>query len=76
MPIENSILEIDNKNVHITAVKRTDNGNGIIVRMFNPTEKVQKICLKGQKRKMDETVSGEFDGNIEAKKIVTVRIRK
>lgn len=62
--------------MHITAVKRADDGEGIIVRMFNPTEKIQKISLKGKKCKMDESILGNFDGKIEAKKIVTVRIQK
>jgi hypothetical protein len=75
LPLENSLFEIDNKNIHITAVKRADDGNGIIVRMFNPTEKTQKISLKGQKCKMDETVIGDFDGIIETKKIVTLRLK-
>ena len=74
LPLENSLFEIDNRNIHITAVKRADDGNGIIVRMFNPTVKTQKIKIKAKKCKMDETVTGDFDGAVGAKKIVTLRL--
>ena len=75
LPLKSSLFEIDNKNVHVTAVKKADDGAGIIVRLFNPTEKTQKIKLKAQTCKMDETVLGSFDGKIEPKKIATLRIK-
>ena len=74
LPLESSLFEIGNKNVHVTAVKKADDGNGIIVRMFNPSEERQTVNLKGVKCKMDETALGDFDGTVGAKKIVTVRI--
>ncbi|MBQ7574236.1 MAG: hypothetical protein IJT23_08250 [Clostridia bacterium] len=73
LPLENSMFEIENKNVHVTAVKRADNGNGIIVRMYNPTDTEQRVDINAQKCKMDESVIGEFDGIVGAKKIVTVK---
>ncbi len=74
LPLKNSLFEIDNKNVHITAVKRADDRNGVIVRMYNPTGDEQKVGLKGQRCRMDESPAGAFDGTVAAKKIVTVRI--
>ena len=73
LPLENSMFEIENKNVHVTAVKRADNGEGIIVRMYNPTDTEQRVDISAQKCKMDESVIGEFDGIVGAKKIITVK---
>lgn len=80
LPLENSLLSIDNKNVHVTAVKQAEDGNGIIVRFYNPTAETQKVAIKADgkvyKCKMDESADGEYNGIAEAKKIVTVRIVK
>lgn len=80
LPLENSLFEIDNKNVHITAVKRADDGNGTVVRFYNPTneEQIVNFNTKNQIKlcKMDETVIGDYTGKVGAKKIVTVRIEK
>ena len=80
LPHESSLFEIDNKNVHITAVKRADDGNGTIVRFYNPTDTEQTVNFNTKNQiklcKMDETVVGEYTGIAEAKKIVTVRIEK
>ena len=80
LPLENSLLSIDNKNVHITAIKQAEDGNGIIVRFYNPTEEMQNvtICANGKQYlcRMDEAVIEEYKGVADAKKIVTVRIAK
>lgn len=73
LPLENSMFEIENKNVHVTAVKRADNGEGIIIRMYNPTDTEQRVDISAQKCKMDESVIGAFDGIVGAKKIITVK---
>lgn len=78
LPLSNSVLEIDNQNIHVTAIKRADDGNGIILRYYNPTNEVQKVKVKTDGRiyrcKMDETVTGDYDGKAEPKKIVTLRV--
>ncbi len=80
LPLESSLLSIDNKNIHVTAIKRADDGNGIIVRFFNPTDETQKVIIKAEgkqyKCKLDESVEGEYTGAAEPKKIITVRIVK
>lgn len=80
LPLSNSMFEIDNQNIHVTAIKRADDGNGIILRYYNPTDEVQKVKVKTDGRiyrcKMDETVTGDYDGKAEPKKIVTLRVVK
>ena len=71
---------MDNKNVHITAIKQADDGNGIIVRYYNPTDETQKVTINASgtqyKCKLDESIDCEYCGIAEPKKIVTVRIVK
>ncbi len=78
MLLENSLLSVDNKNVHITAIKQAEDGNGVIVRYYNPTDEAQKVTIKAEgkqyKCKLDESIEGEYTGVAEPKKIVTVRI--
>ncbi len=83
LPHVSSLLSIDNGKVHVTAIKPSEDGKAIVVRMFNPTDDVQtvnlnsgfeykKIYLAG----MDETIKHEISNDIELahKKIVTVYI--
>ncbi len=79
--LENSLFDIDNKNVHVTAVKNAEDGNGIIVRYYNPSEKEETVTLnaagKLYKCKIDETTEHEISRTytVPAKKIMTVRIK-
>lgn len=83
LPYESGLLEIDNKRLHVTALKRADNGEGTVVRLYNPTETEQSFTLKTKLGKeifecsMDETVKTRLDENItvKPKKIVTLIIR-
>ena len=83
LPYESGLLEIDNKRLHVTALKRADNGEGTVVRLYNPTETEQSFTLKTKLGKeifecsMDETVKNRLDENItvKPKKIVTLIIR-
>ena len=78
LPRENSLFELDNRNVHVTAVKRAEDGNGIIVRYYNPTDAEQRVALDTKRKiyrcKMDESVLEDYDGTAAPKKIVTLRI--
>lgn len=82
MPLEDSLLEVDNKNIHVTAVKRADDGNGIIVRYYNPSDKDENVRINARGKKvlckMDESIIEEIEDNYKAKakKIITVRIVK
>lgn len=80
LPLENSILSIDNKNVHVTAIKRAQDGNGIIVRLYNASESEQTITVETDKElfkcKMTEDTEHKIEKThtIGAKKIETMRI--
>jgi hypothetical protein len=49
LPRAHSFLEIENEALHVSAVKQSENGEGWIVRMFNPTNQTLggRICLNG-----------------------------
>lgn len=80
LPCSASLLSVDNGNIHISAVKPAENGKGIIIRLFNPTDTEQKVNLTlGFAARlyfagMDETVREEINGaiNVPHKKIITV----
>ncbi len=79
---ENSLFAIDNKNIHVTAVKRADDGNGIIVRYYNTTDSRQEVTINTDgelcKCKMTEEITEKISKThiAEAKKIITLRIVK
>ena len=80
LPHSASLLSADNGNIHISAVKPAENGKGIIIRLFNPTDTEQRVNLTlGFAARlyfagMDETVREEINGaiNVPHKKIITV----
>ena len=80
LPLENSILSIDNKNVHVTAIKRAQDGNGIIVRLYNASESEQIITVETDKDlfkcKMTEDMEHKIEKThtIGVKKIETLRV--
>lgn len=82
LPHTYSMFELDNKNVHITAVKKSEDGNGTVIRMYNPTEALQNVtlnseCKKAELLKINEEFVEEIENtfSISPKKIVTVKIR-
>lgn len=46
LPKEQSFLQIDPKELVLTALKRAENGEGIVVRLFNPTQKSVEGSLR------------------------------
>ena len=82
LPRENSLLSIDNKNVHVTAVKRAEDGNGTIIRFYNASEQEQTVAVQTAetvyKCKMTEETEQKISNKITvgAKKIETLRIVK
>lgn len=81
LPLESSLFEIDNPQIHVTAVKRAEDGDGIIIRYYNPSDMTQNVSIKTDRElylcKADESVIGKIANpyRAEPKKIVTVRMR-
>jgi hypothetical protein len=51
LPLQHSFLEIENADLHVSAVKQSEDGKGWVVRLFNPTTRTLsgKIRLNGGK---------------------------
>lgn len=51
LPLAHSFLEVENDALHVSAVKQSENGEGWVVRLFNPTAGTlrSKISLNGGK---------------------------
>jgi mannosylglycerate hydrolase len=45
-PLEKSFLELKDEGLHVSAVKRSENGDGWIVRLFNPFEHTVKTAVR------------------------------
>jgi mannosylglycerate hydrolase len=45
LPHSQSVITLDNTLLHITAIKKAEDGNGLIVRLFNPDTATQKATL-------------------------------
>lgn len=81
LPHTYSLLEIDNRNIHITAVKAAEDGSGTVVRFYNPTDSIQNVTVNSASDslynlRMDETVIEKVgkDITVMPKKIVTIKI--
>ena len=46
LPEENSFFSLDREGVIISTIKKAEDGQGVIVRMYNLTEEEQKVSLK------------------------------
>ncbi len=89
LPHEASLLALHNRDVHIAAVKQAEDGDGLVVRLFNPTAHEQHAPLQigvpvdaVEHVRMDESPLGklDLDGStlplaIPPHKIVTLRLR-
>jgi len=88
LPLEGSLFSIENKNIHVTCVKRAEDGTGLIIRMFNPQDEsvlchihFERGLNKASFCRMDEAMIGvaEVKGNtlpcnLQPKKIVTLKV--
>ncbi|EGT3616726.1 alpha-mannosidase [Clostridium perfringens] len=79
---ENSLLGIDNKNIYISVCKEAYEKDGLILRLFNPSENIEKVKLSGEKiskiifANLYERELGEVDHiEIVPKGYVTVKIK-
>lgn len=64
LPLGDSMLEIDNTHIHVTAIKRAEDGNGTIVRYYNPKNEPQSVTIKTKGSlyicRMDESIIEEI----------------
>lgn len=88
LPQEASLFLLDNASLHVTCVKQAEDGKGLIIRLFNPLNQMQKAALQftkgirtAQLVKMDESLishltaaGGIVEYAVEPKKIRTFRI--
>ena len=83
LPKTASVLSVDNPYLHVTAVKNSEDDSGLIVRMYNPTEKAQSftfgLCRSAKKItlcKMSEEYLSDADikNTVLPKKIATYKI--
>ncbi|MBO5895815.1 MAG: hypothetical protein J6Q83_00825, partial [Clostridia bacterium] len=45
-PLSHSFLELKDENLNVSAVKRSEDGEGWVVRLFNPSDKVVKNAIR------------------------------
>ncbi|MCK5851744.1 hypothetical protein KAH27_01835, partial [bacterium] len=88
LPHEFSLFTLDNPKLHITCIKKAENDDDLIIRLFNPSENEEKLSLTFGKKinsacicRMDEAIIKEIEikdqniiHNIPPKKIVTFKI--
>ncbi len=89
LPGEQSLFCISNSAVHVSAVKQAEDGDGLVIRLFNPTDEQQEVpvafgkAIAGAERcGMDESVLEPLsaDGanvllSVAPRKIFTLRVR-
>lgn len=84
LPHSYSMFGIDNKNIHVTAVKRADSGEGTVIRFYNPCEQSQKVNISIPEEakeiwlcKMNEEKVSELQSSFEigSKKIYTILVK-
>ena len=88
LPLEGGLLSLRSAVVHVSAVKPAEDGAGIVVRLFNPTDKAQPVSIKlhpglrkARRCGMDETpgkpvaiAAGVLKDRIPPRKIVSYRL--
>lgn len=88
LPLEAGLLAIEGRNLAVTCVKQAEDGNGLIVRLFNPLDEAQEARLvfgrkvkRARRCRMDEADGKPVkpDGNtltlnVGPKQIVTLRV--
>ena len=89
LPHEASLFTVDNNVVQVTCVKQAEDGNGLIVRLCNPSTETQNAVLafgrpvtRATQCRMDETGAEAIEAkanriavSLAPKKIVTLRIK-
>ncbi len=84
LPLSYSMFKIDNPSLHVTAIKKAENGDGMVIRLYNPSEKEQtaNIVLDEKYKeiyrcRMDEKIIAKSSANIcvGTKKIFSLLIK-
>ena len=82
LPKEQSLWNIGNQNLHVTAIKQAADGNGVIVRLYNPTEEVQTFSFGANCKSVElNNMAEEFkaaagvENTVAPKKIMTYRVK-
>lgn len=73
LPLEKSFLEVTG-GVVTSAVKKAEDSDATVVRVFNPSDEEKTINLRGTEVNLNEEEIGAFDGKVGAWKIVSVKI--
>ena len=83
LPGTAKLLSVDNNKIHVSAIKPSEDGKGIVIRLFNPTDEAQSVTLDfGVPYKglylcgMDETKKEMTENKLQIahKKITTVYV--
>ena len=81
LPKENSLWSLENKNLHVTAIKQAADGKGTIVRLYNPTEENQTFSFGANCKSVAiNNMAEEFkaaasrENTVAPKKIMTYRV--
>ena len=45
-PLDHSFLELKDENLNVSAIKRSEDGEGYVVRLFNPSDKTIKNAIR------------------------------
>lgn len=64
LPLESSLFKIDNRNIHVSCIKKAENGEEIIIRLFNPLKNAEEITLE-----FDKPIKTVFLCNMNEEKI-------
>lgn len=84
LPLEGSVFSIDNGALHVTAIKNSEDNDGLIIRLYNPTDSEQSINynsgfeIKDMYRcTMNEKILEKIHPNysVPPKKILTVKVQ-
>ena len=82
MPLSKRFIEIKGEYLRYSALKKAENSDDLILRVYNVSEEEQKAVfnLDGVKieaiTNLAEDTNREFDGKIAPKKIMTYRLKK
>ena len=82
LPKENSLWNLENRNLHVTAIKQAKDGNGTIVRLYNPTGENQTFRFGANCKSVEiNNMAEEFkavatlENTVAPKKIMTYRVK-
>lgn len=72
LPMHKSYLRVEN--AVFSAITRESDGDGYILRVFNPSDETKVTNIRGTELTLGEETVGEFNGEIKPYKIVSVKL--